>query len=247
MREFIIAANWKMYKTFKECDEFVSLFLKKVEKKESRTLIIFPQTILLPQLAKKLSHSFIKWGAQNCYFEPKGAFTGETSPEVLADLGTSYVLVGHSERRQYFCEKDELLSKKVKTIQSFHMIPLLCVGESLQERESGKTNHVILSQLINGLKLADHSKPFALAYEPVWAIGTGKVATPEQAEEAHQILRNGLREIGPHTKADQISILYGGSVKPENAKELGKQKNIDGFLVGGASLEPDSFASIAAF
>jgi triosephosphate isomerase (TIM) len=182
-------------------------------------------------------------GAQNCYFENKGAFTGETSPEVAKELGCTYVLVGHSERRQIFGETDELLAKKVAVVQRLGMTPMLCIGELLEQRESGQTYSIVRNQLQKGLASVDFEKPLTVAYEPVWAIGTGKVATPAQVKETQGQIRSILYELGGKAH-EETPILYGGSVKPDNAEELARLKDVDGFLVGGASLDPDTFGKI---
>jgi triosephosphate isomerase (TIM) len=244
MRTFFTAANWKMNKTPEEGVQFLKEFLPLVSKSPHKEIALFPSTLSLWLIAQELKSSWIKWGAQNCHFEKQGAFTGETSPLALAKMGAHLVLVGHSERRTLFGEKDELLAKKVKAAQSEGLTPMLCVGETLAQREAGQTDEVIQAQLSKGLELADLSAPFVLAYEPVWAIGTGKVASPEQAEEAHRVLRARLTQMNPEA-ASRTSILYGGSVTPQNARELAALPNVDGFLVGGASLNPQSFAAIA--
>lgn len=245
MRDFICAANWKMNKSPREAREFVEKFLPNARRlmKANLRVVIFPPAIDILAIRDMLEKTCVQWGAQNCYFELKGAFTGETSPQVVVDLGASYILIGHSERRQIFGEKDELLAKKVKAVQQLGVIPMLCIGELLEQRERGETNAVVRTQLQKGLSGVDFNKPLAIAYEPVWAIGTGKVATSEQVRETHAEVRSLLHEFGGKA-ADNIPILYGGSVKPENVEELGSIKDVDGFLVGGASLDPDSFAKI---
>lgn len=245
MRNFVIAGNWKMYKNPKQTKAFVEEFAGLVERDLQKQILLFPTMLCVPTLRDALVGTFIQLGAQNCHFEAEGAFTGETSPRTLKELGVSHVLIGHSERRTLFGEADEFLAKKVRAAQESDLIPVLCIGETLAERENGETEDVIKRQLIKGLSLADLSQPLLLAYEPVWAIGTGKVATPAQAEEAHRFLRSVLHDIGGDTLASKTVILYGGSVKPDNARELGLQPNIDGFLVGGASLKPNDFAAIA--
>lgn len=250
MRAFVIAANWKMHKSPREAAEFLKSFIPKLEASAAmkdaaaRKVIFFVPAIDLNVVAEALKPTKIGWGAQNSHYELKGAFTGENSPAVLAEIGAPYVLVGHSERRAIFHESDVETAKKVKTLQSVGITPMLCVGESLTERESNSTSEVIVRQLRAGLSERDSAKSFMIAYEPVWAIGTGKVATPEQANEAHSVLRKALREIGGSALADATPILYGGSVKPDNCAEIAKQSEIDGFLVGGASLEVDSFLAL---
>lgn len=243
MREKIVAANWKMYKTPSECVTFLDKFLEIIPQKIQKQIFIFPSTLCLQNVEDFLEEmdSDLLTGAQNCHFEDEGAFTGETSPKVLKDMTVNAVLIGHSERRQYFKEDNELLAKKIKAVQNHNLIPMYCVGETLEQRKSNKTFDVLKEQLTIGLKHFDRKGSLIVAYEPVWAIGTGEVATPEQAQEAHEFIRKTLAEI---TGLNTYKILYGGSVKPENAKELSSKKDIDGFLVGGASLKPESFAQI---
>lgn len=243
MKENIVAANWKLNKNPEESRVFFDSFLEKIPQKNQKQVFIFPQILCLQAVKDYLKEldAEILTGAQNCYTEDEGAFTGETSPRVLKEMTTNAVLIGHSERRQYFKEDNEFLSKKIKAVQSHNLIPMYCIGETLDERKNKKTFGVLETQLKEGLKHFDRKGSLIVAYEPVWAIGTGEVATPEQAQEAHYFIRRTLKEItGSHT----YKILYGGSVKPENAKELISQPDIDGFLVGGASLKPDSFAQI---
>jgi triosephosphate isomerase len=246
----VIAANWKMHKSPADTLTYFANFLPKLEAshvaKDSafRKVIFFVPAIDLQSAGQVLRSSVVGWGAQNCYYEMTGAYTGENSPAVLAEIGSPYALVGHSERRALFHETDIETGKKVKALHHVGITPMLCVGESLEEREAGKTSEVIIRQLQAGLALRDSSKRVMIAYEPVWAIGTGKVATPEQAGEAHAVLRKELSKIGGAALADATPILYGGSVKPQNAAEIAQQKEVDGFLVGGASLEPDGFLAL---
>jgi triosephosphate isomerase len=240
----IFAANWKLHKSpaetrifFKEWrDKAVSLGSQQVQ------VVFFPSAISLEAASLELVADPAQWGAQNCYSEDKGAFTGENSAAVVQSMGAKWVLVGHSERRSIFAESDELCAKKVKKAQDLGLTPMLCLGETLQEREGAKTFDVLKRQLQQGLSLADKTKPLAIAYEPVWAIGTGKVAGPEQVQEAHQFLYNQLLLMG---FSKETPLLYGGSVKPDNARTLITIPHVNGFLVGGASLEVDSFLSIA--
>ena len=248
MRPFVVAANWKMNKSPRETVEFLKSILPKLEARpKGREVIFFVPTIDLWVTQEVLRESSVKWGAQNCHFELKGAFTGENSPAVVAEIGTSYCLVGHSERRALFQESDSVTGLKVKALQVVDVVPMLCVGESLSEREAGKTDEIIVRQLRNGLAERDPAKELMVAYEPVWAIGTGKVATPEQAQKAHQTLRKALSELGGIELSDATPILYGGSVKPDNAAEIARQSEIDGFLVGGASLEIATFLPLCTF
>ncbi|MBC86750.1 MAG: triose-phosphate isomerase [Bdellovibrionaceae bacterium] len=238
-----VAGNWKLNKGPKEAAEFLQQFQSQVADTDQKKFMLFLPALTLGAVAHQIKNLAIHWGAQNVYFEEEGAFTGENSAKVLSELGCTHCLVGHSERRQVFNETDDQLAKKVLCLQNNSIEPMLCVGETLEQREAGQTMQVIESQLKQGLEHVQWGKPLSLAYEPVWAIGTGKVATPEIAEEAHAHLRKVLKEIGGDT-AERTPILYGGSVKPGNASELGEKPNIDGFLVGGASLDPQSFVDI---
>jgi triosephosphate isomerase len=244
-RPFVVAANWKMYKGPQEAVAFFKEFLPKLgDPGSAKKVIVFVPAIDLWVVQQTLRGTAVGWGAQNCHFEKQGAFTGENSPVVLAEILTPYTLVGHSERRTLFHESNETCAKKVKALHEVGIEPMLCVGETLGEREGHQTEHVIRSQLMAGLAHRDANKPVMIAYEPVWAIGTGKVATPEQANEAHAILRDELTKIGGKDFAEKTPILYGGSVKPDNADSLVKQNEIDGFLVGGASLQVESFLQL---
>lgn len=236
----IFAANWKLQKNPAETRQFFAEF-KKIQTSKEIEVVFFPSSPCLEAAAQSVVDSQIKWGSQNCYFETKGAFTGETSAQVVKDLGGHYVLLGHSERRTLFHETDSEVSKKLKLVQSLSLIPMLCVGETLDQREGGKTKSVLEAQLTAGLSLADKTLPVVIAYEPVWAIGTGKVASVEQVRETHADVATILLKLG---WSDQTPILYGGSVKADNSKELLSIPNVSGFLVGGASLVADSFAAI---
>jgi triosephosphate isomerase len=245
MRKLLIAANWKMYKTPTEAQSFLQAFLPLV--KESRNEIaICPPAIDLPAVLHAAQGSHVKVGAQNMYFAEEGAFTGEISAAMLVDLGVSHVIIGHSERRQYFGETDELVNQKLVTALKHHLVPIVCVGEREDERESGLTEEVCCRQIGRGLHQIDPAKlhKVVIAYEPVWAIGTGKTATPAIAAESHLIIRSEVARLVGKAIADNMRILYGGSVKPENAEALLNQPEIDGALVGGASLDPKSFAAI---
>ncbi|UOF02794.1 triose-phosphate isomerase [Bdellovibrio reynosensis] len=237
----IFAANWKLFKSPKETREFFTQF-KEVAGKAKGELVFFPSAISLEAASTTLQGSAVKFGAQNCYSHAQGAFTGENSAQVLKDLGGTYVLIGHSERRKIFGENDTLIADKVAYVQSLGLTPMLCIGETLQEREDLKTYKVLDEQLHYGLAKADKTKPLVIAYEPVWAIGTGKVATPSQVEETHADVYAILTKLG----FEESPILYGGSVKPDNAGGLIKIPHVDGFLVGGASLEVKSFIDIAS-
>ncbi|MEO2069520.1 MAG: triose-phosphate isomerase [Desulfurobacteriaceae bacterium] len=244
MRRLLIAGNWKMHKTVPEALDFVRELKKVVEDVNDRDILICPPFTALYPVSNEIIGTNIKLGAQNMYFEEKGAFTGEISPLMLKDVGCSYVILGHSERRHIFGETDELINKKVLSAIDHGIIPILCVGEKLEEREAGETEKVIEKQVKEGLKSVSKDSDFVIAYEPVWAIGTGKTATPSLAEEVHQFIREVLASMFGKEKANSVRILYGGSVKPENAEGLLKMENIDGALVGGASLKAESFAKI---
>lgn len=244
MKRPIVAANWKMYKTPAEAKEFMRTFIADLPKDHAGQFLIFPPAIGLTTVGEQLAGTQVGWGAQNIYYEKEGAFTGENSPAVVKAIGATHCLVGHSERRKIFDESDEMIGRKVHAAQVNGLTPILCIGETLQERENDETKLVLLRQLQADLFLCDWKKDLMIAYEPVWAIGTGKVATPEQAEEAHLLIRQWLTSKVGQQRADQVPILYGGSVKPDNARELSQRKSIDGFLVGGASLKPESFLGI---
>lgn len=258
MRKFILAANWKMHKNPREAAQFFDEFqsalgsggLGKGANGGEKQVVVFVPAFDLMTAAECTRGSKIAVGAQNVHFEVKGAFTGENSPIVAREIGASWALVGHSERRSLFHETDEETAKKMKAASAAGLSAMLCVGETLAEREAGKTMAIVERQLTAGLAaldmkaLATGTPTVAIAYEPVWAIGTGKVATPEQASEVHQFIRSRLTKSYGNETAGAISILYGGSVKPDNAKAIGAQKDIDGFLVGGASLEASSFRAL---
>ena len=244
MRKLICAGNWKLNKTPVETSQFLDELVRQVPEERQKNYVVFPSTVCLAAAAVSLGDSKIGWGAQNCYLEHQGAYTGETSSLTVAGMGASHMLIGHSERRTLFGETDEEVCNKVKDVQALNLVPIICVGESLAQREAGSTNSIISDQLRRSLVKADTSKEFIIAYEPVWAIGTGKVATPDQADEAHYVLRSVLSELLGEEAANRVSILYGGSVKPGNAAELSEKEHIDGFLIGGASLDIESFVSI---
>ena len=242
----LIAANWKMNKDIKEAVSFVKDFKKLVKNAKNIDIAICPPFTLLFELNELLKNSGIKLGAQNMHFEEKGAYTGEISPLMLKDAGCEYVILGHSERRQHFNETDDLINKKVKAALKNKLKPILCIGETLQQRNNNKTTEIIENQLMNCLNGINENeiKNIVIAYEPVWAIGTGKNAAPEQAEEVHKFIRSLLSKKYNKKISDNVRVIYGGSVKPENIKDLMKMRNINGALVGGASLDPKSFAEI---
>lgn len=241
----IVAGNWKLNKNPDETRAFFSSLVEKLDALSGVTLAFFPPAVDIAAAKESLKGAPIYLGGQNCFYENEGAFTGETSPKTLFDMGCTHCLVGHSERRQIFNESDEWIAKKIKACQDAGLTPVLCIGETLEQRESGQTKEVALGQLQKGLELVDWKKPLWVAYEPVWAIGTGKVATPGQAEEVHADIRRFLDEKLGQEDSQVVPILYGGSVKPGNAAELGSQAHIDGFLVGGASLKVESIIGIA--
>lgn len=235
----IFAANWKLQKSPRETRDFFREFAKVPAAEGS--LFFFPPATSWEACAESVKGTVIQWGAQNVWSETKGAFTGENSASVLKELGGTCALVGHSERRRLFEEPEDWFAAKVAALQTLDLVPFLCFGETLDEREAGKTDDINRHQLTTGLAKAAPKKPIVFAYEPVWAIGTGKVATPEQVAAAHEFAHGVLRELG----FGESRLLYGGSVKPDNAAGLLGLPHVDGFLVGGASLEPGSFAAIA--
>jgi triosephosphate isomerase len=248
-RKALIAANWKMYKTPAEAKAFVEAFLPLVAGHDRDEIALFPSPVLLPAVIGAAKGSHIAVGAQNVHFAEEGAYTGETSIGQLKAVGGTHTLIGHSERRQYFAETDEIVNKKLHTALKHGVVPIVCIGEVLAEREAGKTEQVLKMQVTGAFAgiTAEVAKPIVIAYEPVWAIGTGKTATPEMAADAHRIIRAEVATLLGQEIAGNIRILYGGSVKPDNATALISQEEIDGALVGGASLKPDSFTSIVKY
>jgi len=246
MRKIIIAGNWKMNKDNREAVELVNLLKREVSDITDVEIIVCPPFIALSDVKDVLTDSNIAIGAQNCYWEEAGAFTGEISPVMLKGLEIPYVIIGHSERRQFFGETDETVNKRVRAALNHGLTPIVCVGENLDQREADQAFDVIKTQVENGLQgfSAEEAQKMILAYEPVWAIGTGKTATPDQAQEVHKYIRGLLNKIFGQAAADAIRIQYGGSVKPENAGELLSQPDIDGALVGGASLKVEDFSAI---
>jgi triosephosphate isomerase len=247
MRIKVIAGNWKMYKDLNESVElFNSLKTKLAVLPTGVKAIVCPPFTSLALAQKVLEGGHIALGAQNMYFEEEGAFTGEVSPKMLKSVGCKYVILGHSERRQYFKETDEFINKKVKKALASGLIPIVCVGETLEEREKNITGQVVTAQVKRCLQeiSAVNIETLIIAYEPVWAIGTGKVATPQQAQDVHKLIRGLVAQLYSPATAEKVVIQYGGSVKPENAKELLHQPDIDGALVGGACLKADSFTAI---
>ncbi|MCX8094533.1 MAG: triose-phosphate isomerase [Candidatus Goldbacteria bacterium] len=251
MRLPIIAGNWKMYKTIEETVELATSLrgLLKDVPEDKVEIVICPSFVNLQAAASVIKGSNIKLGAQNLFPKQEGAYTGEVSPLMLRSAGCSYVIIGHSERREYFKETNEFINEKVKVAIEYGITPIMCVGEKLEEREKGLTFDVVKDHVINGLQgiSKDKVQHIVIAYEPVWAIGTGKTATPQQAEEVQKYIRKLLSEMYDEQTAQAIRIQYGGSVKPENIKELMACENIDGALVGGASLKADSFEQIVKY
>ncbi len=248
-RKPLIAANWKMYKTPAQAQEFFKNFLPLVANHERDEIVVCPSFTSISVVIAAATGSGVAIGAQNMYFADEGAYTGETSPVMLKAISATHVILGHSERRQYFGETDELINKKLKAALAHQLIPIVCVGEVLAEREAGKTNEVLIRQTSGVLAgiAAGQAAPIVIAYEPVWAIGTGKTATPQIAAEAHAIIRGEVAKLLGVDTADALRILYGGSVKPDNATSLMAEVEIDGALVGGASLDAQSFAKIVNY
>jgi len=246
MRKIIIAGNWKMNKTVGEAISLVKDLKKLVKGIDDKEIVVCPAFTSLAAVSAELKTSNIKLGAQNMHFEKNGAFTGEISADMLKELDVEYVIIGHSERRHIFNEDDELINKKVNAALKGSLKPILCVGETLEEREKNKTKDIVGEQINQGLKDVDKKdmKNLVIAYEPVWAIGTGKTATFEQAEEIHVFIRGLLEAIFDDKVGDETSILYGGSVDESCIKDLIAQDDIDGVLVGGASLDAKSFLEI---
>ncbi len=246
MRRFLLAGNWKMFKTLQEGLALAEGLRDDLADVTDRDILVCPAAPLLAPVAERLKGSTIAVGAQNAYFEPEGAFTGESSCAMIASVGATYVVLGHSERRAVFGEPDGWIQKKVMRVLGTGLTPIMCVGETLQEREEGETFTVLLRQVRAGLAglNAEQIGRIVVAYEPVWAIGTGKTATPDQGQEAHALIREELGRLAGEDIAAAIRILYGGSVKPGNVKDILAQPDIDGALVGGASLKREDFVSI---
>ncbi len=247
MRKKMIAGNWKMNMTPSEAVKLAAQLKPMVDTDKSDVVFCVPAIDILPVVAE-VKGSNIKVGAENMYYEEKGAYTGEISPEMLTDAGVSYVIIGHSERRQYFKEDDTIINKKVKKALEHNIIPILCCGESLEQREAGVTLDFVKKQITEAFNhiAPEDAVKCVIAYEPIWAIGTGRVATSEQAQEVCQSIRDNIRDMYGSAVADDIRILYGGSVNASNAADIFAQPDIDGGLVGGASLKPD-FADIVNY
>ncbi|MEI6845758.1 MAG: triose-phosphate isomerase [Candidatus Firestonebacteria bacterium] len=249
MRKPIIAGNWKMNKTVAEALELVKDLRFKLEGVSDVEVVVCPPFLAIYPVAQFLKGGNIKLGAQNCYFEKKGAFTGEVSPSMLKEAGCAYVILGHSERRQYFKETNELINKKIKAVLAEGLLAIVCVGETLEEREKNIWKEVIKTQVTGCLAgfTGEEVSKMVLAYEPVWAIGTGKVASKEQAQEVHKFIRDLVEKLYDKVTAEALRIQYGGSVKPDNVSILMSEPDIDGALVGGAALEADSFVKLVKF
>ena len=246
MRKKLIAANWKMHKTPEQAQAFVSAFLPHVWEHARDEIVLCPAFVAIPAVVEATRDSGIGVGGQDMFWEKEGAFTGAVSAQMLRAVGCSHVIIGHSERRQYFGETDDMVNLKLRAALVAGLKPIVCVGEVLQEREAGVTDDVLRRQCSIAFReiSGGGAHPIAVAYEPVWAIGTGKTATPELAAEAHRVIRAEAAKAFGEGVATHLRILYGGSVKPENAKALMSQPEIDGALVGGASLDPKGLAAI---
>ena len=244
-----IAGNWKMNKTVGEALDLIRQLKASLSNIEGVEVAVAPPFTALYAISQELKGSFIRLAAQNLFYEEKGAFTGEISPLMLKEIGCQYVIIGHSERRQFFGETDEIVNRRIKAALGQGVKPIFCMGEILKEREEGKAFSVIEKQVEGGLRGIgeEEVKDIVIAYEPVWAIGTGKTATPGQAEEVHRFIRKRLERFYSREMAEGIRIQYGGSVTPENIKGLMSQENIDGALVGGASLKSETFSKIVRF
>ena len=248
MRKKVIAGNWKMNMDLHQSQKLVSEIINGLGKDNKAEVILCPPFTSLNEVNFLLKGTRVKLGAQNMYYEESGAYTAEISADMLKSVGCEYVILGHSERRVIFNESDELINKKIKTALAKELKPIFCIGELLEQRESGETMKVISSQIEKGLEgiTSEQMKNVIIAYEPVWAIGTGKTASPQQAQEVHSFIRELVAKKYSTSVAENLIIQYGGSVKPDNSGELLSQKDIDGALVGGACLKADSFLSIIA-
>ena len=245
----LIAGNWKMYKTTSEAVDTAQRLVELVTDSADVDIMIAPVFTALDPVSRVVRNSRVALGAQNLYWQKEGAYTGEISADMLVSAGCQYVIIGHSERRQYFGETDEAVNKKISAAITANLIPVFCIGETESERESGNTFSVLDKQVKDGLegKVVDDLGSLVIAYEPVWAIGTGKTATSDQAQEAHKYIRSLIEGLFGTALAESVRILYGGSVKPANVAELMAMPDIDGALVGGASLDAESFSKIVNF
>ncbi len=245
-RKKLIAANWKMYKTPQEAQQFMSVFLPLVAHHNRDDIVVCPSFVCIAAVSEAARGSRVGVGGQDMHWAKEGAYTGEVSADMLKAAGCSHVIIGHSERRQYFGESDDTVNLKLKAALAAGLSPIVCVGEMLEEREAGLTEEVLRRQCIGAFRevSGDDVGPLVVAYEPVWAIGTGKTATPQLAAQAHRMIRSEAANAFGQEAAGRMRILYGGSVKPENATALMSEEEIDGALVGGASLDPRSFEKI---
>lgn len=245
-RKPIIAGNWKMNKTHLEAREFVAAVKDKVPAADAVDSVVGAPALFLEAMVDSVKGSDVKVAAQNSYFEDEGAFTGETSPKALGELGVDYVIIGHSERREYFAETDEDINKKAHAIFRNGMVPIVCCGETLEQREAGETNEFVAGQVKAALKglTEEQIAQTVVAYEPIWAIGTGKSSSAELANETCGVVRQAIADVTSSEVAEKVRIQYGGSVKPANIAEYMAQEHIDGALVGGASLEVESFLAL---
>ncbi|MDO4719248.1 MAG: triose-phosphate isomerase [Peptostreptococcaceae bacterium] len=248
MRKPIIAGNWKMHKSIAEGVDFVAKVKDALQGTEVEPVICVPFT-MLKDLKQAAAGTNIRIGAQNMHYEESGAFTGEIAPSMLAELKVDYVIIGHSERRQYYNETDETVNRKAKQALAHGIIPIICVGESLEQREEGSTKEIVGNQTRKALEGLSETevKSLVIAYEPIWAIGTGKTATAAQANEVIAYIREVVKELCSEEVSEEIRIQYGGSVKPSNVEEIMNESDIDGALVGGASLQPEDFVSLVNF
>lgn len=246
MRKPIIAGNWKMYKTFDEATEFVEAVRDKIPSEEIVDAVICAPALYLPTLVDIAFETDLAIGAQNMHFENEGAFTGEISPAQLSAVNVDYVIIGHSERREYFNETDEAVNKKVRAAMNHGIVPIICCGETLEEREANQTEQKVEKQVKAALDgfTVEEVEHMVIAYEPIWAIGTGKTATADDANTVCGAIRNVVEKLYGRDTSEKIRIQYGGSVKPENIKELLSKEHIDGALVGGASLQADSYLKL---
>ena len=249
MRKKVIAANWKMFKTPEQTRDFFHDFLPLVAAHDRDEIVVCPPFLDIPVAVEAVKDSNVVIGAQDMHWEKEGAYTGEICSSMLLAAGVTHVIIGHSERRQYFGETDDIVNLKLKTALEVGLTPIVCAGEVLEEREAGLTEDVLRRQCLRAFHAISGKKAGKLivAYEPVWAIGTGKTATPQMASDAHALIRTEASKAFGEAFAAQLRILYGGSVKPENAKALMTEAEIDGALVGGASLDPRSFAAIVKY
>src|SRR4030043_2436068 len=245
MRKPFMAANWKMNKVSSETREFIARFVPEVKSVSDVDIVLAPPFTSLVQAAEMIKRTNIMLAAQDVFYEEKGAYTGEISPSMLKDVGCKFVIIGHSERRQYFNETDEIVNRKIKAAQKGDLGVIFCLGESLKEREAGRTFDILEREMNQGI-VGTNIENIGVAYEPIWAIGTGKTATPEQVQEVHAFIRENLRKKYSN-KSDDIRIIYGGSVTPENIDSLMACADVDGALVGGASLKVESFVRIVKF